>query len=56
MHVSLGVNFNSTHRYNPWVTMGIKLSCHNKRMLYLSCRGSNDTSLKLWYRRYSSIL
>ena len=47
---------NSTHRYNPWVTRGIKVLCHNKRILYMSCRGSNDTILILWYKRYCSIL
>ena len=47
---------NSTHTYNPWITRGIKISCHNKRILYMVCRESNDTSLKLWYKRYCKIL
>ena len=38
---------NSAHRYNPWITSGIKILCHNKQILYMSCRGSNDTNLKL---------
>ena len=38
---------NSAHRYDPWTTRGIKVSCHNKRILYMSWRGSNDTNLKL---------
>jgi len=38
---------NSAHGYNPWTTKGIKVSCHNKRILYMSCRGSNDINLKL---------
>jgi hypothetical protein len=42
----------SAHRYNPWITRGIKILCHNKRILYMSCRGSNDTNPKLPYKRY----
>ena len=38
---------NSAYRCNPWITTGIKVSYHNKRILYMSCRGSNDTNLKL---------
>jgi hypothetical protein len=38
---------NSTHSYNPWITRGIKILCHNKRLLYMSCKESNDTNLKL---------
>ena len=39
---------NSMHRYNLWITGGIKLSCHNKRLLYMCCRGNNVTNhLKL---------
>ena len=41
------IKLNSTHRYNPWITRGIKVLCCNKRILYTSCRESNDTSLKL---------
>jgi hypothetical protein len=47
---------NSAHRYNPWITRGIKISCHNKRLLCMSCKGSNDTNLKLRYKRYCKIL
>jgi hypothetical protein len=47
---------NSAHRYNPWITRGIKISCHNKRHLYMSCKESNDTNLKLRYKRYCKIL
>jgi hypothetical protein len=43
---------NSTHRYNPWTTRGIKIPSHNKRLSYMSCKGSNDTNLKLRYKRY----
>ena len=47
---------NSSHRYNPWIIRGIKLSCQNKRNLCMSCRESNDTNLKLRYKRYCKIL
>jgi len=47
---------NSAHRYNPWITRGIKILFHNKRLLYMSCKGSNDTNLKLRYKRYCKIL
>jgi len=47
---------NSAHRYNPWITRGIKISCQNKRILYMRCRGSNDMNLRLRYKRYCKIL
>jgi Notch-like protein len=42
--------------YNPWITRGIRISCNNKRILYLSCRNSNDKNLKNRYKRYSQTL
>jgi hypothetical protein len=30
--------------------------CHNKRILYMICRGKYDTNPKLWYKRYCKIL
>ena len=47
---------NSPHRYNPWITRGIKTSYHNKRLLYVTCKESNDTILKLRYKIYCKIL
>jgi hypothetical protein len=47
---------NSARRYDPWITRGIKISCQNKRILYMRCRGSNDTNLRLWCKRYCKIL
>ena len=44
------------HKYNPWITRGIKISCHNKRILYLNCRNNNDENLKNRYKRYCRIL
>jgi hypothetical protein len=43
-------------KYNPWLTRGIRISCYNKRTLYLSCRNSNDKNLKSRYKRYTKIL
>jgi hypothetical protein len=47
---------NSAHRYNPWITRRIKILCHNKRFLYMSCKGSNDINLKLRYKSYCKTL
>jgi hypothetical protein len=41
---------------NTWITTGIKISCINKRNLYLHCRNSNDTKLKEHYKLYCRIL
>ena len=46
----------STHKYNPWITRGIKISCQNKRILYLNCRSSNDKNLKNRYKKYCRTL
>ena len=42
--------FNSTQRYNSWITSGIKVSCHKKIIVSVSCRESNDTNLRLWHK------
>jgi hypothetical protein len=34
-------------KYNPWITRGIRISCYNKRTLYLSCRNSNEKNLNI---------
>ena len=47
---------NSAHRCDPWINRGIKISCQNERILYTRCRGSNDTNIKLQYKRYCKIL
>ena len=43
---------------NPkaWLTAGIKISCSNKRKLYLLYRKSNDPELKIYYNSYCKIL
>ena len=45
-------NFQST---KPWITKGIKISCLNKRKLYLNCNGTN-VDLKNHYNRYCQVL
>jgi hypothetical protein len=45
---------NSTN--NEWITKGIKISCNNKRKLYLACRHHNNEEIKGYYQLYSNIL
>lgn len=40
----------------PWITQGIKISCLNKRQLYLKCRNSNNVDLKNHYKSYCQVL
>jgi hypothetical protein len=47
---------NSTHRYKRWITGGINVSCDNKRILYMSCRGNKVTNLKLRNKRNFKML
>ena len=54
--VFLYSKLNSTHTHNPVIMGGIKVSWHDKRILYMSCGGSNDTNHKLWYKRNCKIL
>ena len=42
---------NSQH-LKPWLTKGIKISCLNKRRLYLNYRNSNNPTLRNHYKRY----
>jgi len=46
-------NFQST---KPWITKGIKISCLNKRKIYLNCRNSTNVDLKNHYKRYCQVL
>jgi hypothetical protein len=39
-----------------WITPGIKISCINKRKLFLIQRDSNDPTLKTYYKIYCRIL
>jgi hypothetical protein len=40
----------------PWLTKGIKISCNQKRELYLMARDNNEIELKLYYKCYCKIL
>jgi len=39
-----------------WITEGIKISCKQKKELFLLCRRSNDLNLKIYYKRYCAVL
>jgi hypothetical protein len=39
-----------------WLTPGLKISCANKRRLFLAQRSSNDPILINYYKRYCKIL
>ena len=41
---------------NKWITKGIKISCNNKRKLYLACRQNTNEEIKQHYQLYSKIL
>ena len=36
------------HKYNPWITTGIRILCNKKRELCLKCSVSSDNYLKLY--------
>jgi hypothetical protein len=40
----------------PWITIGIKTSCIQKRKPYLACRNSTNSHIKWYYKRYCNIL
>jgi late competence protein required for DNA uptake (superfamily II DNA/RNA helicase) len=39
-----------------WITKGIRTSCNHKRALYNLVKKSKDEGLKLYYKRYCTIL
>ena len=43
-------------RQKPWLTSGIKISCVNKRKLYLTYRNNNDPNFKEYYKKYCCTL
>jgi len=42
---------NYAQRRSPLITRGIKISCHKKRILYMSCKGNNDKKFKIIYKK-----
>jgi len=51
-------NTKTKNSYNPkpWLTTGIRISCANKRKLYLIYRKSNNPSHKEYYKSYCQTL
>ena len=50
------VRLKNLQNSKPWLTKGIKISCLNKRRLYLNYRNSTNPNLKKHYKRYCQIL
>jgi len=48
------IKSNGTH--NQWITKGIRISHKRKKELFILCRYSNDLNLKIYYKRYCSVL
>jgi hypothetical protein len=48
-------NYNRLHN-KPWLIQGIKISCINKKGLFVICRNSNDPIHINYYKKYSRIL
>jgi hypothetical protein len=46
----------NVHTPKPWLTTGIRISCTNKRKLYLTYRKSNNPRHKEYYKSYCQIL
>jgi hypothetical protein len=40
-----------SHKQKPWLTTGIRISCANKRKLYLTHRNSNYPNFKEYYKK-----
>ena len=45
-----------TIKLKPQLTIGIKISCANKRKLFLIYRCSNDSGFKSYYKKYCKVL
>jgi hypothetical protein len=43
-------------KHNPWMTRGIRISCHTKRELYLSMKTNSNPNLKSYFKTYSKVL
>jgi len=50
------VKIKNSQNLKPWLTKGIKISCLNKRWLYLNYRNSNNPTLKKHCKRYCQTL
>ena len=45
-----------TSHTKAWLTQEIKISCINKRKLFLSSRNNNDCKIKNYYKKYCKVL
>ena len=45
-----------SYKWKPLLTSGIRISCANKRKLYLTYRNSNDSYFKEYYKKYCRLL
>ena len=45
-----------SYKQKPWLTTVIRISCANKRKLYLTYRKSNDPNFKEYYEKYCRTL
>jgi hypothetical protein len=45
-----------SHNCKPWLTTGIRISCANKRKLYVIYRNSKDTNFNEYYKKYCRTL
>lgn len=50
------IKLKQAYKPKPWITKGIKISCLNKRKLYLTYRNTNNPSLKEHFKKYCRIL
>jgi len=48
--------YDNKHPNQGWLTKGIKISCHHKRDLYMLCKNTNNTKIKIHYKTYCKIL
>jgi hypothetical protein len=54
--VSFPIIYCDKYKDNDWITKGIRISCQWKKSLYLLSRNCMDLKLKMYYKRYYSIL
>jgi hypothetical protein len=45
-----------SHEQKPWLTPGIRVSCADKRILYLVSTSSHDPNIKEYFKKYCKIL
>jgi len=50
------VRLRNLQNSKPWLTKGIKISCLNKRRIYLNYRNNTNPNFKKHYKRYCQIL